>query len=416
MRSEPGVEIQRVGGRGLANTSGVLAALVATALPLFGGLATGWAPARLGLYLALAALYLAFIWLYQADNRLGRWLCDHHAVSFGGAGLVCTALVALSGDALIQPIAFTVPFVFALFVFGRRAAWLGAAYMALLAAGIWLSGERHPAAILYPVGVYSALLVFMTGFVGLAQDEAAARSRADNLAAELAAERDAMAALAAENARLAAENAAAATLAERNRIARELHDTIAQGLTAVTMQLEAAERAFERDQARARARLGRAHELARETLSEVRRSVWTLAAPVGEGQALGEALAALAARFGERTGVVALYNHEGPPLALPSERTTQLLRIAQEALHNVERHAEARQVTIGTRHEPDGGVALSVRDDGKGFAPDAPQARADGGGFGLHSLRERARLAGAELAIDSGPGRGTTVTVSLPPE
>lgn len=404
------------GGR-LADASAVVAAVLATALPLLGGLGAGWPPWRLALYLALACAYLASIWLYGASPAARGWLCERPAVSYGGAGLLAAALVATSGDAVIQPIALTVPFVSALIALGpRRAAWVGAAYMGLLAAAIWLGGERSLAGMAYPVGVYSALLVFMAGFVGLAQEQAAARERADALAAELAAERDAMAALAAENARLAAENAVAATLAERNRIARELHDTIAQGLTATAMQLEAAERAFARDPARSRARLARAHELARETLAEVRRSVWALAAPEVEGPALGAALAALAERFGERTGVAAAYSHEGPPLDLGSERAAQLLRIAQEALQNVERHAAARRVELGTRRGPDGAVALWVRDDGRGFDPAAPQARADGGGFGLHSLRERARLAGAELLIDSAPGAGTTVAVSIPPE
>lgn len=390
-------------GVGLADASAVLAALVATVLPLLGGLAMGWAPGRVALYLALAGAYLAFIRLYRGDTAAGRWLYAQPAAGFLGSGLLSAALVVVSGDGVIQPIAFSVPFVFALFNLGAAvAARVGALYMALLAAALWLGGERSAPGIVYPVGVYSALLVFMAGFVRLAQEQAIARARAD--------------ALAAENARLADEAALAATLAERNRIARELHDTIAQGLTAVTMQLEAADRAFERDPARARARLARAQALARETLAEVRQSVWTLAAPAVEGARLGEALAALAARFGERTGLEAAYAHTGPPLDLDSERAVQLLRIAQEALQNVERHADARRVELGTRRDPDGAVALWVRDDGRGFDPEADQARADGGGFGLHSLRERARLAGGSLRIESEPGRGTTVTVSIPGE
>lgn len=404
-------------GASLTGVSAVIAAAVATALPLLGGLAGGWGPWRVGLYLALAALYLALVLSFGGAGAIYRWLCTRPVASLVAIGLVCMALVATSGDALIQPVVFTVPFVSALFWLGpRRAAWLGAAYMAMLAAGLWLSGERDLAGLVYPVGVYSALLVFMAGFVGLAQEQAAARERADRLSAELAAERDALAALAAENARLAAENAQAATLAERNRIARELHDTIAQGLTAVAMQLEAAERAFGRDPGRARQRVARANELARETLAEVRRSVWTLAAPVVEGPALGAALVSLAERFGERTGVVARYTHAGPPLALDGERAAQLFRIAQEALQNVERHAAARTVELATRHEPDGAVTLRVRDDGRGFDPAAPPAPSSGGGFGLHSLRERARLAGGSAQIDSALGQGTTITVTLSPD
>ncbi|HMQ29240.1 MAG TPA: hypothetical protein PKD53_00870, partial [Chloroflexaceae bacterium] len=149
-------------GGGLADASAGVAALVATALPLLGGLAAGWAPGRVALYLALAAAYLAFIRLYRGDTALGRWLCARHVASFLGVGLLGAALVAVSGDAVIQPIVFTVPFVFALFnLGGAAAARVGALYMALLAAGIWLGGERGLAGIAYPVGVYSALLIFM---------------------------------------------------------------------------------------------------------------------------------------------------------------------------------------------------------------------------------------------------------------
>ncbi len=120
------------------------------------------------------------------------------------------------------------------------------------------------------------------------------------------------AAVAIENARLYEQAHLSATLTERNRLARELHDTIAQGLTAITMQLEAAQRSFDRDALRTRARLGRAHELARETLDNVRRSVWTLAAPLVDGQVLSEALNDLTQRFADRTGLPARYQHCGP--------------------------------------------------------------------------------------------------------
>jgi signal transduction histidine kinase len=415
--SPPALGPPPTGGLQLADASAIIAGVVAIGLPLLSGLVDGWSIWRIGLYLALATPYLGFIVASTFPGPFRQWSCAHPILGFGGLGLVCAGLVATSGDTLIQPVVFTVPFVSAIIVMGvRRAAWLGAAYMAMLAAGIWLHGERDLAGIFYPVGVYSALMVFMASFVGLAQEQAAARERADALSAELAVERDAMAALAAENARLAAANALAATLAERNRIARELHDTIAQGLTAVAMQLEAAERAFGRDPERARQRVARANVLARETLVEVRRSVWTLAAPELEGPALGQALATLAERFGERTGLAARYAHSGPPLGLDSERAAQLLRIAQEALQNVERHAAARCVELGTRHEVGGAVALWVSDDGRGFDAGAPPASSNGGGFGLHSLRERARLAGGTLAIASAPGHGTTITVTLPAE
>jgi signal transduction histidine kinase len=224
------------------------------------------------------------------------------------------------------------------------------------------------------------------------------------------------AAVAIENARLFEQAGFSATLAERNRLARELHDTIAQGLTAVTMQLEAAQRGFERDPARARARVIRAHELARDALQDVRRSVWTLAAPLVDGQALGEALGDLTERFAQRTGIAAAYRHSGQPPQLSHAAATQVLRIVQEALVNVEKHAQAGEVEVGSALL-DGELRVWVRDDGVGFAPSAGAApRSESGGFGLTSLRERARLAGGALEVASAPGEGTIVMVIVPAE
>jgi signal transduction histidine kinase len=221
------------------------------------------------------------------------------------------------------------------------------------------------------------------------------------------------AAVAIENARLYEQARLSATLAERNRLARELHDTIAQGLTAVTMQLEAAQRGFERDPTRARTRITRAHELARDALADVRRSVWTLAAPLVDGNALSAALEELVARFAARTGLNADYTHSGPPIELDHAAATQVLRIVQEALQNIEKHARAKNVQVGSAMEY-GALRVWVRDDGVGFAANAPHEQvASGNGFGLVSLRERARLAGGTLQVESAPGEGTSVVVTI---
>jgi signal transduction histidine kinase len=222
------------------------------------------------------------------------------------------------------------------------------------------------------------------------------------------------AAVAIENAQLYEQARLSATLAERNRLARELHDTIAQGLTAVTMQLEAAGRSFERDPARARARIGRAHELARDALEDVRRSVWTLAAPLVDGAGLSAALQELTSRFAERTGLAACYEHHGGTPALDHAAAAQVLRIVQEALQNVEKHAHAQRVQVLSESDA-GGLRVQVRDDGVGFAPEAPVTGANGSGFGLLSLRERARLAGGTLQVESAPDAGTQITVTIAP-
>jgi signal transduction histidine kinase len=394
--------------------SALVAGAVACGLPLLAGIGAGWSGGRIAIHLVLGLIYFVLIQQnVQRTTQIGRWLCDRQPLYLALVGLLAMALLSVSGDYLIQPIAFTIPFVQGLLVYGPRiGAPLGGGYLALMGLGLWLGGQRTPGAIVFPLAVYGALMVFMAAFVRLAQDQQAARQQADTLAADLARERDALAALAAENARLAAQAGAAATLAERNRIARELHDTIAQGLTAVTLQLEAAQRAFERDPQRARARLVRAHELARDTLSDVRKSVWTLAEPSLNGATLQAALEAQVRRFAERSGLNARYEHSGAPATLSDEHARQVLRIVQEALTNVEKHANARTVVISSHCASDAFEVL-VHDDGAGFTPNTQQPSEQGNGFGLTSMHERARLIGATLTIGSGADGGTTVQLRL---
>ncbi|HEY0606994.1 MAG TPA: GAF domain-containing sensor histidine kinase [Herpetosiphonaceae bacterium] len=256
-------------------------------------------------------------------------------------------------------------------------------------------------------------LVYKGQPIGLLELSDRAGSRSESDAQRLQPFADA-AAVAIENARLYEQSRLSATLAERNRLARELHDTIAQGLTAVTMQLEAAQRSFDRDQSRTRARLTRAYDLSRETLEDVRRSVWTLAEPLVDGATLDAALDDLARRFESRTGIAARYRHDGPPLKLDHAAATQILRIVQEALQNVEKHARASEVVIGVETDAEA-QRIWVRDNGSGFALDAaPTNGVASNGFGLIGLRERARLLGGALTIESAPGAGTRIAVTLP--
>ncbi|NJM08981.1 hypothetical protein HC891_26450, partial [Candidatus Gracilibacteria bacterium] len=162
----------------------------------------------------------------------------------------------------------------------------------------------------------------------------------------------------------------------------------------------------------AKTRLSRAHELARATLADVRHSVWALAEPLVDANSLPDEIAAQTARFSERSGVDAAYRHEGGSIVVPGEAAAQALRIVQEALHNVEKHAAARQVQVGSR-VGDGGVKIWVQDDGVGFDPHENGRGAHDSGFGLIGLHERARLAGGTLTIDSAPGAGTRVELEV---
>jgi signal transduction histidine kinase len=386
--------------------------LVATGAPLAVGIASGWPLARIAQYMLLTLAALLLLEAYRLPEPWCRLLAAPLWRFLLLFGVVVLGLLAVAGDPFLLPALLCVPFVHAALAYpAARTVAVGALYLGLVPLGLWLAGQREPAALLYPVLAYGALLVLIDAFVRVALSQAHARAHSTALAAALERERDELARLMAENARLAEQARVAATLAERNRLARELHDTIAQGLTATTMQLEAAQRAFERDPQRARARLVRAHELVRTTLDDVRRSVWTLAEPLVDATHLPSELEALTQRFRERSGVPATFHHRGAAPQIDAAAATQLLRVAQEALTNIEKHAGARQVALELRVDEQQ-VQLAVRDDGCGFDPTTIRS-SDGSGFGLVSLRERARLAGATLALESAPGQGTCVTMAI---
>ena len=215
--------------------------------------------------------------------------------------------------------------------------------------------------------------------------------------------------IAIERARLAEESTRLARAEERARIAREIHDTLAQGLTAIGLDVEGALRHLDGNPTLARERLERALGTARGSLEEARRSVLNLRAPLA-GKPLAEALAGLARAFTSETGV-RVHVSSGGEIALPLRVEAELFRIAQEALANIRKHANAKEVDLGLQAEP-GRVRLSIRDDGRGFDPRS--AGAEDGSYGLEGMKERARLLGGTLRVRSRPGRGTAVTVSAP--
>jgi signal transduction histidine kinase len=216
-------------------------------------------------------------------------------------------------------------------------------------------------------------------------------------------------AIAVENARLYQETREMAVLDERNRMAREIHDTLAQGFTGIVLQLEAAEQAINEDTAEALAHLDRARELARESLNEARRSVWALRPQTLEQSSLLDTLRHRVEKFTKDTGIPAKFTSNNANYALPAEKENALLRVCQEALTNVQRHARASQVEVSLGFENDM-VTLSVRDDGSGFDPEAPRENR----FGLISMRERVRLLGGTLEIKSEKGKGTSLEVRIP--
>ncbi|WP_420114644.1 sensor histidine kinase, partial [Pseudactinotalea sp.] len=215
-----------------------------------------------------------------------------------------------------------------------------------------------------------------------------------------------------ENARLqetvVAQAHEAGTQQERQRLAREIHDTIAQSLAGVLAQLQAAQEQHDPDAVRSR--VDRAADLAREALADARRSVMNLAPAPLSGGTLPDAVSALVSAWGAQHEVRAEAIIAGEPRPLHPEVEATALRIAQEALSNVGKHAGASRVGITLTYD-DEELILDVRDDGVGFDPAhaAPPAS-----FGLRGMRQRTdRLAGA-LEIEAAPGAGTAVSVRLP--
>jgi signal transduction histidine kinase len=196
---------------------------------------------------------------------------------------------------------------------------------------------------------------------------------------------------------------------ERQRMAREIHDTLAQGLTGIITQLEAAQQTghdAERDR-----RIGNATRLARDSLAEARRSVQALRPQALEDARFPDALAQEVARWSATSGVPAEVKTTGDAMTMHPEVEVTLLRVAQEALANVAKHAAATHAWVTLSYMGDV-VTLDVRDDGAGFA--GPGRSESGGGFGLIAMRQRVNRLAGQLEIESEPGAGTAVSASLP--
>jgi signal transduction histidine kinase len=210
------------------------------------------------------------------------------------------------------------------------------------------------------------------------------------------------------HAQLLAQAREAGVLDERARLAREIHDTIAQGLTGIVTQLEAAGVA-DGDPVVRRRHIDTARALARESLTEARRSVDALGPRQLVEAQLPDAIADMAKRWAETSGVELIIDTTGDPRPLLPELEVTLFRVAQEALANVGKHADATRVGL-TLSYMDDVVVLDVRDDGRGFASGAR----GGAGFGLVAMEQRVRRVAGAFSVESAPGEGTALSASVP--
>lgn len=217
------------------------------------------------------------------------------------------------------------------------------------------------------------------------------------------------AAIAIENARLFERDRELSVIEERNRLARDLHDSVTQTLFSVVLTAEAASTLLERDTAGAKAQLERLQTLSRAALQEMRSLIFELRS----ADLASDGLVATLRKHCEilsRVRKIEIEVSVQGERALPADVEQELFRIAQEAVNNALKHADARQVDVRLLMAPPL-VTLLVRDDGCGFDPTAPQIQSKR--LGLTSMRERAEALGAKLAVESAPGAGTTVRVEV---
>lgn len=325
-------------------------------------------------------------------------------------------VLGFSGLVLLHPAAFFLTFavywqLYALLPL--RPAIAGSLVVSVL---LWLLGAAEDGRLPRPTPVAIAILLVSVAVGGLLAGyiDAIIRQSADRrrLIEELEAAR----------LELAAAERRAGVLSERQRLAGEIHDTLAQGFASIVMNLEAAEGAIGRDSGTTNRHLDRARRTARESLSEARRLVWALAPQPLARSTLPEALARLTERWGDESGAAACLTVTGEIRPLRPEVEVTLLRVAQEAATNARKHAEARRLVV-TLSYLDDAVTLDVQDDGRGFGPelagpaeaaDGRTSRPAGEGFGLTAMRARVEAAGGSIAVESEPGAGATIAVALP--
>ncbi len=370
-----------------------------------GAMSLGGGPgARVAGFAAVMAVLLAI----EAAER--RWLAPPEprwavlALLAARLGLFAAA-TALDSSGESRVLFILVPFA-AYFAFGRGVSFaLGGLCLALLAAGFTLRDPHWYARPAYvsDVLMFGVGVVLAIAMAGIAVGEQASRIRLQAALHDLRESHDQLAASTAQVAELSAA-------AERNRLARDIHDSLGHFLTAIAVQLEKAEAFRDRDQTAASQAVADARSLARQALQDVRGSVRAL-----RGDELSASLSAMLAELARQASMgepQVTLTITGDEAAVAASARTVVFRAAQEALTNARKHSGAHQVSMSVTFG-DCEVRLIVSDDGCGFDP-LPHAAQAQHGLGLAGMRERAALAGGRTEVDSRPGAGTTVTVTIP--
>ena len=248
-------------------------------------------------------------------------------------------------------------------------------------------------------GIISTAIFFVVLFTQLRLNEQGARVKAEELARQLEAANHQLAEYASQAEELAVTQ-------ERNRLAREIHDNLGHYLTIVNVQIEAAKVTYEADPTRALDALDKAQDLAKKGLTSVRESVAALRVSPVENRPVEDAIVELVEES-KVTGIETTFEIVGASKPVESKSALALYRIIQEGLTNVRKHADASQVDVKLDFSQADVIRLTLRDDGSG-------ATDTSGGFGLIGLRERVQLLGGEFKIQTEPGQGFEINVTLP--
>ena len=359
--------------------------------------ATSWAgrAATLVLGSALGAWY----WLWVVRRRIWALPMLQVLAYFTGAAGIWLALLSLHEAFFL--IAFSAYQQVPAYLPSRRSTITGVVILTALLTAMQFSAGGPTSVLTLLIALLSAgLCVLLSLWIDAIMAQSEDRHR---LIEELETTR----------AELAVAERQAGTLGERQRLAHEIHDTLAQGVTSVVTLLEATEAELGPEQEVARRHLAYALRTARDTLAEARRFVWALRPEALERGSLAEVLGRLAETLADETGIKArlFVSGEPQPLAAPAE--IALLRAAQEGTANVRKHARASEAVLTLSYMGDR-VILDVRDDGRGFsAADGGRATL-GGGLGLRGLKARLAMLGGALEVESTPGEGTVLVAQVP--
>ncbi|MGW4526418.1 sensor histidine kinase [Amycolatopsis sp. NPDC004378] len=350
---------------------------------------------------AVVAVALACGLVYAAGPLLPRVRASRRAAAawLGVLSAGWLVLVVLTADGVW--VAFPLYFL-QLHLLPRRAglAAVSATAVAAIAAFAAHQGAFSPAAAIGPALGAAVAVAVVWGYQALYRESERRRRLIDELTAT--------------RADLAEAQHEAGVLAERERLAREIHDTLAQGLSSIQLLLAAAGRSLPETAGNAARYVDQARQAAADNLAEARRFVVALTPPALDDTTLAGALERLCATTGTRHRITARFHLTGDVTPLPTAHEVALLRIAQAALANTVRHAGATAAEVTLSYLGDE-VALDVVDDGAGFDPgNLPASDPGEGGFGLAAMRARTRALGGSLAVESAPGEGTSLAARLP--